>query len=130
MNEVESISDNEQNAITQQALSLAVKSLAEALGIDTYSLDNVSGITQIPKDDMYDRMRNQLEEYIVELLTKNPEQMMRLLYRIDVDERLVTEIINTAPIGSIASKLSELILDRMKQKVITRIAYKNSLGNE
>jgi hypothetical protein len=125
MNEMEAGKHNE---IQQQALVLAVKSVAETLGVDTYY--NPSNISDTIGDTWHESMRNQLEEYIVELLTKSPEQMMRILYRIDVDERLVKEIINTAPIGSIASKLSELILDRMKQKVLTRLAYKTELENK
>lgn len=75
--------------------------------------------------------RQILENHIMAVLTKwwtsDPEQIPRLLYRIDVDERQARAAFESdAPIPGLAS----LILLRLEQTAQSRIAYRNrNAGN-
>lgn len=61
----------------------------------------------------YEDLKAQLIPALEKLMRKNPEQLSRLLYRIDVSEKQYADAV-TAP------ELSHLILERELIKVITR----------
>ncbi len=76
--------------------------------------------------DDHDALHQRVEEAVVEMLTKNPERLMSVLYRIDVGEEKVDAVMKNAPVGSIASQISTLIIDRMREKIVTRQRYQAS----
>ena len=49
-----------------------------------------------------------------------------LLYRIDVDERKVDEIMRTAPFSDVPERLADLIIQRRLQAMQTRRKYRES----
>jgi len=65
-------------------------------------------------------IREALAERIIELLNRNPEKLMVLLYRIDVSEPRVNEIFSTALPPDVPELLADLIIERQLAKAETR----------
>ena len=63
-------------------------------------------------------------EEIQYLIDHNLDKLWSLLYRIDVSEKKVKEVIATMPYSSHAIKIAELIVMRQEEKVQTRKKYK------
>ncbi|MFM2133372.1 MAG: hypothetical protein RL156_653 [Bacteroidota bacterium] len=106
----------------------------DALQRNTEQLPAVSNdalelASQLFADDSRIQTREDLENYVLEnvvaLLTKNPERLMSILYRIDVPEHRVRQVMSNEPVGGIARNLTALLLERMEQKLETRRKYKN-----
>jgi hypothetical protein len=106
----------------------------DALQRNTEQLPAVSNdalelASQLFADDSRIQTREDLENYVLEnvvaLLTKNPERLMSILYRIDVPEHRVRQVMSNEPVGGIARMLTALLLERMEQKLETRRKYKN-----
>ncbi len=91
----------------------------EALVLSTRLFDDDDALT-LGVDELHARVLN----HIVKLLSTQPERLMSLLYRIDVREDRVKDIMSNAPVGSIATQLSDLIIDRMREKILTREKYR------
>lgn len=72
----------------------------------------------------YDEVRSVLisilTERIAALLSNNPEKLMALLYRIDVSERDVAGIFESASTADLAMALAELVVERQTRKAETR----------
>lgn len=65
-------------------------------------------------------LRSLLVNRIIELLNKNPERLMTVLYRIDVSETQVNSIFSSALPPDIPEMLADAILERQSQKVRSR----------
>lgn len=63
-----------------------------------------------------------LSKRIVELMGKSQERFFNTLYRIDVNESKVAQILNTSP--HIPGDLADLIIERQLQRIKTQILYK------
>lgn len=91
--------------------------------------DALQSAARLFSDEMTAETRDELERYVreqvVALLTKNPERLMSILYRIDVPEERVRDVMMKEPVGGIATKLTALLLERMEQKMETRRRYKD-----
>ena len=91
--------------------------------------DALQSAARLFGDEMTAETRDELERYVreqvVALLTKNPERLMSILYRIDVPEERVRDVMMREPVGGIATKLTALLLERMEQKMETRRRYKD-----
>ncbi|MBX7155840.1 MAG: hypothetical protein U0Y96_03840 [Candidatus Kapaibacterium sp.] len=94
----------------------------EALALAYHSLTESDTEIMVADNELHER----ITERVVELLTKNPERLMSILYRIDVNEQRINDVMKNAPIGGIASRISELIIERMQQKVETRNKYRSA----
>jgi hypothetical protein len=77
-------------------------------------------------EDAYERLFAFLQSRVNELLDRDMERLMNALYRIDVPEKQVKEILHLAQPEEISGALTKAILDREKQKVITRRQYRQS----
>jgi len=66
-----------------------------------------------------------LTQRIRELLDKNLEHLVSLIYRIDLKQDKVDGIFSTGSKDDIAAELSEAIIQRQLLKVRTRNFYKN-----
>ena len=60
---------------------------------------------------------------IAELLSRDPERLMRILYLVDVEERKVQAIFRDLPPADMAGALADLIIDRQLAKAETRARY-------
>ena len=63
-----------------------------------------------------------LAKRITEMLTKNEERFYNTLYRIDVSESKVAEILSTSKVAP--EDLADLIIERQLQRIRTQILYK------
>lgn len=74
-------------------------------------------------DDIdWDGLKAWLVKEIDYLMAKRLEFMFQVLYRIDVDERKAMQVFQRA--GDIADGLADLIIEREKQKVLSRLKYR------
>lgn len=76
------------------------------------------------------RLKAILTERITELLTKNPEKLMAVLYRLDVREHSINEVFNQSLSEDLAENISDLIIARQIEKLVTRRAYAQQKGAE
>jgi len=81
--------------------------------------------TALTKVNAYDELKEYLVQEIKILLSSNFQQLLNVLYRIDVSETKAGQAIALKEPSAIADKLAELILERQYQKAKTRIAYRN-----
>lgn len=81
--------------------------------------------TALTKVNAYEELKDYLVKEIKILLDSNFQQLLNVLYRIDVSETKAKQAIALKEPSAIADKLAELILERQYQKAKTRIAYRN-----
>ena len=72
----------------------------------------------------YSEFLKNLTRIINYLLEKDFQRLLNGLYRIDVSEQKVNEVLNASAPDSIAKEVAQLILERELQKVETRLKYK------
>lgn len=65
-----------------------------------------------------------LQEAIVYLLIHDLECLWNILYRIDVNEKKVKDLFNLSNPAEIAPQMALLIYERLEQKALTRIQYR------
>ena len=63
---------------------------------------------------------------IRELLDKNLEKLVSIMYRIDLNQMKVDRIFENNSKDEIANQLAVFIIERQMEKVRTRILYKNT----
>ena len=112
---------------------------SEISRLPSVTTDALQGAAQLFTEEVFtdeqlvhsrEELLRYIEEQVVALLTKNPERLMSILYRIDVPEDKVRDVMTKGPVGSIATKLAALLLLRMEQKVQTRRRYKEQNRRE
>jgi len=69
-------------------------------------------------------IREYLIEKIKELMSRNFDRFIINLYRIDVDERKVHEILHSKDKTTIPEKLADLIIERQLLRIKTQMMYK------
>tara|TARA_B110000908_G_C10233657_1_gene441992 strand:+ start:1446 stop:1769 length:324 start_codon:yes stop_codon:yes gene_type:complete len=83
------------------------------------------------REDLLEKVNNEeellylLTQYIQELINKDFNHLLWLLYRIDVGEKKVKEAINNSAPAEAAQIISKNILLREKEKVATRKIYRS-----
>ncbi len=89
--------------------------------------DIVSGNFELQKQDIlsYEELHFILSRRIAELLEKNVEKLIHILYRIDVNQRRTDEIFNNPSKDDIVLLLTDAVIERQLQKVHTRRKYKS-----
>ncbi len=68
--------------------------------------------------------RDALAARLQQIIDRQFSRLAPLLYRIDVDERKVDEIMRTAPFSEVPDRLADLIIQRRLQAMETRRSYK------
>ncbi|HMQ79131.1 MAG TPA: hypothetical protein PKE39_01620 [Ignavibacteria bacterium] len=71
----------------------------------------------------FEEIHRVLTERIHELLEKNVEKLIFILYRIDVGQKRTDEIFNNPSKEEIASLLATAVIERQLEKVKTRRKY-------
>lgn len=77
----------------------------------------------LDEHDAYRRIREQVLNRIIELLTRSPEKLMAILYRIDVPESAVAQIFATALPPDVPDLLADLVMERQLAKARTRAEH-------
>jgi hypothetical protein len=99
-----------------------VRSAVNRMGI-AFDLAEVD--TAVQADNLLQRVRAQLVERIIQLLNTNPERLMAILYRIDVNEARVNHIFAHALPPDIPEEIADLVIERQLAKAETRARYKD-----
>lgn len=68
----------------------------------------------------------QLERSINDLIQNNFERLVQLLYRIDVNEKKLKQLLSDHPQTDAATIIARLIIERQLQKVKTRKQFGNN----
>lgn len=79
-----------------------------------------SNLPQLSKE----RVLEALREAIIYLLIHDLEKLWNILYRIDVNEKKVKDLFNLSNPAEIAPQMALLIYERLEQKALTRIQYR------
>lgn len=74
----------------------------------------------LSEEEQWQQFRTLLILRIEELAERNMEQLMWLLYRIDVNENKLKEELKKYPQDMFASVMADAIIEREKQKAATR----------
>jgi hypothetical protein len=95
---------------------------------ETISKDfDKAGISSIITSESFDNLE-QLKKYltsrIIELLDRNYEKLLNILYRIDINEDKLNDLFGSKNRDYIPEHLAELIIERQLQKIKFRNAYR------
>lgn len=97
----------------QQLFEKSLKRVSQSLDLEPFAQQEAS----------WEALEAWLTERVAYLLDRETERLFQALYRIDVSEQLVHEIMSGTP-SDIARNLARAIIEREKQKVITRAKYR------
>lgn len=85
---------------------------------------NMDGEIVLKKDEApFDALKTFLEKQIRYLLDKDFNRLLNAMYRIDISEQKVKEILQNTQPDQISSSLADAIIARERQKIITRLKY-------
>lgn len=89
--------------------------------------DIVSGNFELQNPDVmsFEELHFILSQRIGELLEKNVEKLIHILYRIDVNQRKTDEIFNNPSKEEIIFLLTDAVIERQMQKVQSRRKYRS-----
>ena len=71
-------------------------------------------------------IQQQLEVWINDLIQNDFERLVQLLYRMDVSEKKVKQLLSSHPQTDAATIISQLMIERQLQKVKTRQQFKRN----
>ncbi|MEM7298115.1 MAG: hypothetical protein AAF391_07595 [Bacteroidota bacterium] len=74
-------------------------------------------------ENAFDRLEEYLTRQVNYLLDHDLNKLMNALYRIDISEQKVKRLLHQSEQGKIALNLAKAIIEREKQKVLTRLKY-------
>lgn len=80
-------------------------------------------------DKAYNELFSQIKPYIESLLNHNYEKLLTLLYRIDVTEKSISNIVLNSG-DEMVNEMTDLIIKRELQKVVIREYYKQTENNK
>jgi hypothetical protein len=72
----------------------------------------------------FDRLEDFLTQQVNYLLDHDLNRLLNALYRIDIPENKVKRLLNHSQQGLIARDMAKAIIEREKQKVVTRQQYR------
>ncbi|MEM9897429.1 MAG: hypothetical protein AAF789_13770 [Bacteroidota bacterium] len=76
------------------------------------------------EDSDADRLLNYLTECVNEFIDHDLNSLLNILYRIDIPEIIVKDLLQNSEQGKISRNIAVAIIEREKQKVITRRQYR------
>jgi len=94
------------------------KELAEAIS-SRFDLAKTGDLT-------LDDLKKALTIRILDLLERNIERLLSMLYRVDLSPRKLDEIFMSGSKEEIAEKIAEAVIERQLKKLETRKLYRNS----
>lgn len=80
---------------------------------------------ELPEVEGFDELRTHLTALINQLLDKDLNKLLLALYRIDIREEKIKNILAHAPADEMAPQIAELIIKKELQKVKTREQYRS-----
>jgi hypothetical protein len=80
--------------------------------------------TNFPDHITTDELKNELSDFINDLIQKDFQKLVSILYRVDVDETKLKRILKEQADKDAAVIIANLILERELQKIETRKKFK------
>lgn len=71
-------------------------------------------------ENPYERLLDFLEQQIRHMLDQDFAGLITAMYRVDIHEQVVAEIIEKSPPNQMARELAQVVIAREKQKVVSR----------
>jgi len=87
---------------------------------------DLAEIDDTTPENLLEHLRRMLIDRIVELLSRNPEKLMAILYRIDVSEKRVDEIMTKSFPTEVPLHLADLIIERQMAKARSRAEHRDA----
>jgi uncharacterized membrane protein YheB (UPF0754 family) len=103
---------------------LTVKCFADIAVMDTQSTGIERYVASIAPADSYQKIVAELEAMINELIGKDFEMLVSILYRMDINENRLKQLLIDFP-GQLAGKMiAELMIERQLQKIKSREQFR------
>ena len=83
-------------------------------------------VLEIPQDASFAALEEKLSAYINELIHQDFEKLVRVLYRIDVNETRLKYILQENHGENAGNLIAKLIIERQIQKINTREQFKSN----
>lgn len=80
--------------------------------------------------DGLDVLRKQIKRTVLYWLDYDLEMLYNVLYRLDVGEQKVRNCLDNSQPTELADDLTELILEREQQKLLTRLKYREEIDKD
>ncbi len=71
------------------------------------------------------KIRDGVENALVQFIDASPAGLKGMLYRFDLDEAAVQAVFRGAQVGDSSRRLAEMMIERAFQKVVTRLRYRS-----
>lgn len=86
----------------------------------------------VPVDDIIseERLLELLSQQMDWMIEHRLEQLMSMMYRLDIDERKVARALSPSGPEAPALALARLVLERQKQRIFTKRHYKQSFPKD
>jgi hypothetical protein len=84
---------------------------------------------ELPASIDINELKEKLKEYCNHLIKTNFEKMVGILYRIDVSEVKLKQVLNQNPSEDAGEIIAQLIIERQLQKIQTRKNFKQENNN-
>ena len=120
--------------VTQRCLIVALKPSTK--NFTTFYMENelIETINkdlaiELPASIDINELKEKLKEYCNYLIKTNFEKMVGILYRIDVSEVKLKQVLNQNPGEDAGEIIAQLIIERQLQKIQTRKNFKQGNNN-
>ena len=84
----------------------------------------------LPLNDAYFQLKKRLIEVIIHLIDNDFEKLIRILYRLDIDENLIKRTLADNPPQKAPEVITDLIISRELQKMKTRREFRNEYHSQ
>ena len=85
---------------------------------------------ELPETIDMNVLQERLKEYCNHLIKTNFEKMVGILYRIDVNETKLKQVLNQSPDEDTGEIIAHLIIERQLEKINTRKQFKQTGNSE
>ena len=92
--------------------------------------DEIISVYNSLEENSTEKIREELIVLLNELINKDFNSLVQLLYRIDVNEKKIRLYLNQKTNEDSASVIADLIIERQLQKIETRKKFSKKDGNE
>ncbi|MDB5284220.1 MAG: hypothetical protein JWO06_3295 [Bacteroidota bacterium] len=96
---------------------------------DSFEIDGQLLPAANDHDEKFKAFRGLLIRRIEELAEKDMDKLIWLLYRVDVSERKLQEVLKKTPPDEFSSVIADLIIERQLEKVESRKKFGNKEGD-
>ena len=84
----------------------------------------------IGSDASQEKLRASLVNYIDDLINNNFEKLLNLLYRVDISETKLKQLLNTSTTTPASEIIADLIIERQLQKIKSREQYRQNKNED